>query len=130
MCSPACSGRRRRRRRRQPLPIMSTTPTPRSPNSSGRRGVTATLPVVSAVQATPPSSPSIGEATKEVKPNPKMSKALSTSAKRWHSFFKCSRAFTYSKADVPFLLACRLHNIPNMCTRTYWNLRKKPRLFT
>lgn len=60
---------------------MSTTPTPRSPNNSGRRGATATLPVVAAVQ-TPPSSPSIGETTKEVKPNPKMSKALSTSTKR------------------------------------------------
>ncbi|KAE9531660.1 hypothetical protein AGLY_010866 [Aphis glycines] len=62
---------------------MSTTPTPRSPNNSGRRGVTATLPAVTAVQATPPSSPSIGsETTKEVKPNPKMSKSLSTSTKR------------------------------------------------
>ncbi|KAL4098711.1 hypothetical protein QTP88_023256 [Uroleucon formosanum] len=62
---------------------MSTTPTPRSPNNSGRRGVTATLPAVAAVQSTPPSSPSIGsETTKEVKPNPKMSKSLSTSTKR------------------------------------------------
>uniref|UniRef100_A0A2S2NXX4 E2 ubiquitin-conjugating enzyme n=1 Tax=Schizaphis graminum TaxID=13262 RepID=A0A2S2NXX4_SCHGA len=62
---------------------MSTTPTPRSPNNSGRRGVTATLPAVAAVQATPPSSPSIGgETTKEVKQNPKMSKSLSTSTKR------------------------------------------------
>ncbi|KAL5240963.1 hypothetical protein ACI65C_008373 [Semiaphis heraclei] len=62
---------------------MSTTPTPRSPNNSGRRGVTATLPAVATVQATPPSSPSMGgETTKEVKPNPKMSKSLSTSTKR------------------------------------------------
>ncbi|KAF0768488.1 ubiquitin-conjugating enzyme E2-24 kDa [Aphis craccivora] len=62
---------------------MSTTPTPRSPNNSGRRGVTATLPAVAAVQGTPPSSPSLGgEPTKEVKPNPKMSKSLSTSTKR------------------------------------------------
>lgn len=69
---------------RYSLLIMSTTPTPRSPNNSGRRGVTATLPVVAAVQSNPPSSPNIGsETTKEVKPNPKMSKALSTSTKRW-----------------------------------------------